>query len=181
MSYAAFGRAHDSVCHFKLAGHPARVCRHSVELATQVWLAEHLSRTFELPATPRTMHHAPCTTHHAPCTMHRFTVPCTAHGVPHTAGIYHRVLGTALCTTHPSAYHILDGAVHCTPFTMHHHHAPPPCIIPELTRPPVHCTCVHVRYDAVPQWDDCSCVRIGCVFYWFLCSFPSLGQSQSTS
>ena len=94
MSYAAFGRAHDSVCHFKLAGHPARVCRHSVELATQVWLAEHLSRTFELPATPRTMHHAPCTTHHAPCTMHRFTVPCTAHGVPHTAGIYHRVLGT---------------------------------------------------------------------------------------
>ena len=119
MSYATFGRAHKPVCHFKLAGHPARVCRHLAELATQVWPAERPSGTIELPATPHIMHHAPCTMHHAPphsvlhrtrCAMHHWRIsPCARH--------------CALCTTHPSAYHILDGAVHCTPFTMHHHHA----------------------------------------------------------
>jgi hypothetical protein len=64
-------RAHRMVCRSKLAGHTARVCRHSVELAMQVGPAECPSGTIELPAALRT-------THHAPCTMHRFTVSCTA-------------------------------------------------------------------------------------------------------
>ena len=152
MSYAAFGRAHKPVCHFKLAGHPARVCRHLAELATQVWPAERPSGTIELPATLHIMHHAPCTMHHAPphsvlhrtrCAMHHWRIsPCARH--------------CALCTTHPSAYHILDGAV--PPFTAR---LSPPRIISELIAgPPVHCPRVHVRYDAVSRWDDCSCVRV---------------------
>ena len=78
-------------------------------------------------------HHAPCTTHHAPRTMHH--APCTMHHAPLHSALHRARCAThrwhispcarhcALCTTHPSAHHILDGAVHCTPFTMHHHHA----------------------------------------------------------
>ena len=94
---------------------------------------------------PRAMHHAPphSVLHRTRCAMHHWRIsPCARH--------------CALCTTHPSAYHILDGAV--PPFTAC---LSPPCIISELTAgPPVHCPRVHVRYDAVSRWDDCSCVRV---------------------
>ena len=169
MSYAAFGRAHKPVCHFKLAGHPARVCRHLAELATQVWPAERPSGTIELPATPHIMHHAPCT-------MHRLTVSCTAHGAPCTTGVYHRVLGTV--------HYALRTLRHTTslmgPFrrSLHafHHHASSQSLSPGHRYTVLVC-----MSGTMPYPDGMIARACGCVFYWLLRSFPFLGQSQSTS
>ena len=70
------------------------------------------SLSFQQHHAPRTTQHAPLHSvlHRARCAMHRWHItPCARHCV--------------LCTTHPSAYDVLDWAVHCTPFTARHHHA----------------------------------------------------------
>ena len=101
----------------------ARVCRHLVELVTQVWPAECPSGTAELLATPRIMHHASRTMHHAPRTMHH----ALSRGVLHHARCakyhWHVMLcaGHRACTTHPLVRDVLDGTVRSMPSAMHHY------------------------------------------------------------
>jgi hypothetical protein len=136
----------------KLAGHAASVCWHPVELARQVWPAER-------PSSSQS-HYASCTgtSHLAPCTVSESTV-CHAPLAYNT--VHH-----APCTLQVwDTTSLMDR----TPHTFHH--APPPRIIRGPSGMRYLCGC-HVR--CCTPMDDCLCMCTGCVFLFFLCSFPFL-------